>query len=73
VKYIRKRRLILIGYLLMIIQNFLLGPSALLGLPQNKLLIQLGMVLVGVSQSLAFVPTLGEMIDILTHINRYDP
>ena len=57
----------------MILQNFMLGPSSLVGFDKNVVYIYLGMFLMGGTLVFAMVPTLAEIIEILTALNKYDP
>ena len=41
-----------------------MGPSEIIGLPDNKTLIMIGLPIVGFIQALVFIPSLPEAIDI---------
>lgn len=47
----------------------LMGPSLLFGLPDNKLLLMIGLFIVGAMQSLVFIPSFPEAID--SHAQHY--
>lgn len=66
--YLRRRYLMLIGFVCMVVHNLLLGPSWLIGLSDNEEYIFIGMSLMGIGLAFGFVPTLAEMIDILERL-----
>jgi hypothetical protein len=57
----------------MAVQSALLGPSQLLLLPNSLILIALGNALIGLCLSLALIPLLSELIDVLENQNKFDP
>jgi MFS family permease len=72
--YVRRRHLILTGFMLMVLHNLFLGPSWLIGLGDHEMYLFFGMALMGIGLAFAFVPTLAEMIDILEGLDngKYD-
>ncbi|CDW75990.1 permeases of the major facilitator superfamily [Stylonychia lemnae] len=70
-KYIHKRYIILIALIIMVFQSFLEGPSQILGMPQSLLMVSIGVSLLGFGLSLAQVPLLSELIEVLEKKNRY--
>jgi len=44
----------------------LMGPSNLIGLPDKLYLVMIGMCVIGLNMSLAFIPPIPEIIDIVT-------
>jgi MFS family permease len=68
-----RRYVILTAFLLMCIQNVLIGPSAILGLPNEEILVAAGVTMTGLCLCLVLVPTVSEIIEILERPNTYDP
>jgi MFS family permease len=62
---IKRRYAIFLGFLLMGVDNMILGPSTILGIEPREEWIYLGMLLMGISLALTSVPTLAELIEIL--------
>lgn len=58
--------MVLFAFMLMTVESFLLGPSALLGLPSTSLaLVTIGITMMGGCLSIGLVPLLSEIIEIL--------
>lgn len=60
---IRKRGVILIGYMIMSISLFLVGPSKILGLYNSPALTILGLCMTGIGCGMIIIPVLPEMIE----------
>jgi predicted MFS family arabinose efflux permease len=71
-KYSSRRLVILGSFVLMVIQNACLGPSALLNFPNSLGLLTLGTLLVGFNLSTSMVPILSELIEILQAEGKYE-
>lgn len=59
----RKTGVILIGYSILSIGMFLVGPSKLLGLYNSPAFIILGLAIVGVGLGMVIIPVLPEMLE----------
>lgn len=68
-----RKAVIIMAFGLMTLQSALLGPSALLGLPDSLVLVCLGDLLIGLCLSLALIPLLSELIDLLEKEKRFSP
>jgi MFS family permease len=68
-----RRYVILFAFMLMCVQNVLIGPSAILGLPNEEIIVIIGVTMTGLCLCLVLVPTVSEIIEILERPNIYDP
>jgi MFS family permease len=60
---IRKTGVILIGYMILSIGMFLIGPSKLLGLYNSPAFIILGLAIVGFGAGMVIIPVLPDMLE----------
>ncbi|CDW89016.1 permeases of the major facilitator superfamily [Stylonychia lemnae] len=72
-RVIHKRYVVLISFILMVFQSFCEGPSQLFGMPNSIILIIVGVSILGLCLSMALVPLLSELIEILEGMDKYDP
>eukprot|EP00347_Sterkiella_histriomuscorum_P013737 403363558 len=70
---IHRRYVVLIAFSLMIVQSFFEGPSQLFGLPRSLPLVIIGVTMLGLCLSMALVPLMCELIEILESMEKYDP
>jgi MFS family permease len=66
-----RRSVILLAFILMVVQSACLGPTSFL--PNYLIILTLGNFLVGLNLSLAMIPILSELIEILSATKLYEP